>query len=81
MNFTGYLMLHISCLKDYESFTFIIDFWKSRKYEGMYADGFPMLRYFCYVFHQKLDEYHPSLSKRIKIIEMLDEYWIMKWFM
>jgi hypothetical protein len=63
MNFSAYFLLHVSGLKDVECFDFLIDFWKSRGYQGLFEKDFPLERFLCFVFHQKLSLFHPSLER------------------
>lgn len=81
MNFSGYFLLHVTSLDDYQGFNFLVDFWIEKNLWGLFAKGFPLLRFFCHLFHSKLREIDPSLERRIRKIELLDEYWIMKWFL
>ena len=53
MNFIVGYILHISSLNDFESFNFIINFFKKRKnlYFGLYEENFPMVNFLKFIFH------------------------------
>lgn len=54
MNFVVGYILHISAIEEFESFNFIINFFKKRKnlYFGLYEAYFPMVNFLKYVFHE-----------------------------
>ncbi len=82
MNFIAAFVLEVSGLEEFESFNFIVNFWKKKKnlYFGIYAERFPMLKFLTFAFHYFLKLNQPKIEKALRKMDFLDELWIMKWF-
>jgi hypothetical protein len=83
MNFVVAFILEISAMEEFETFNFLINFWKKEKnlYFGMYAEGFPMISFFKFAFHYILGKEEKIIQEKLFKMDFPDELWITKWFL
>lgn len=87
INYIANFLLFISNFNEVESFYMMLalfsnTFTNSLGIRGFYTQGFLMLNFYSYLFHQFLEEHNPRLRYHIVVnLEMKDEFWIGKWFM
>ena len=81
MNFIMGFLLEISGMEEFETFNFILNFFKKRKnlYFGLYEDGLPLVHFLKFSFHKLLIKENPKISQAIKQMDLPDELWITKW--
>ena len=83
MNFVVGFILEISAMEEFESFNFIINFWKKNKnlYFGMYAENFPMINFLVFSFHYILKKENKKIEDKLIKIDFPDALWLTKWFL
>ena len=81
MNFIMSFLLEVSGLEEFETFNFLVNFFKKRKnlYFGIYENGLPLLRFLVFCFHRLLAKKKPRVSEAIKQMKLPDELWVTKW--
>ena len=65
MNFISWLAIMMSNMQDYQSFNFIVNFWKKDDYHALFMRGFPMVKYLCKIFHDNLAIHAPEILESI----------------
>ena len=83
MNFVVGFILEISAMEEFESFNFIINFWKKNKnlYFGMYEENFPMIQFLNFSFHFILKKENRKVEEKIMKMDFPNELWLTKWFL
>lgn len=83
MNFIMAFLLEISGMEEFETFNFVVNFWKKRRnlYFGLFEAGLPLVQFLKFSFHKLLQKKHASIAASIKAMHLPDELWITKWFL
>lgn len=83
MNFVVAFILEVSALEEFESFNFLVNFWKKRKYLffGIYQELFPLVKFFQFSFHFFLNLSRRDLNDCLQTMGIPDELWLTKWFL
>ena len=87
MNYLASFLLQISNYNEVETFYMLISFFSNTFSDkigarGFYTQGFTMLNFYVYVFHNQFGLKLPKLYKHLIVdLELSDDAWISKWFM
>ena len=83
MNFVAGFILEVSGLEEFESWNFLVNFFKKKKslYFGLYEPGFPLLHFLCFAFGRFLELTYKNVFDKLKKIKFPPELWVSKWFL
>ena len=83
MNFVVGFVLEVSGLEEFDTFNFIVNFWKKQRtlYIGLYEENFPLMKFLQFTFHEILRKQKPKVEESLKKMQCPDELWIGKWFL
>lgn len=83
MNFVVAFVLEVSGLEEFETWNFLVDFFKKRGnlFFGVYESGFTLTLCMNFMFHRMLEKVSPETEQKLKAAELPDELYITKWFL
>ena len=83
MNFIMGFLLEISGMEEFETFNFVVNFWKKRKnlYFGLFEAGLPLMQFLKFCFHKMLKHKMPKVADAIVAQGIPDELWVTKWLL
>lgn len=82
MNFLVAFLLLVSGGNELESFWAFITLARDHRFlmMGFFEKGFPLLKFYIYMFYEMLESEMPTLHDHLKQQQVLDELWLLKWF-